>query len=43
VLVSISTILGINFYDFLLRVLGSEAMRAVFSYLIRQTLIRVGL
>jgi len=42
-LIAAATVIGTNLYDILMRVLGSEVMRAVFSYLIRQALTRVGL
>ena len=38
-----ATIIGTNLYDFLIKILGSEVMRTLFSYLIRQALIRIGL
>ena len=41
--IAAATVIGTNLYDILMRVLGSEVMRAVFSYLIRQALTRVGL
>ena len=42
-LIAHATIVGTNLYDFLMKILGSEVMRTVFSYLIRQALTRVGL
>ena len=42
-LIAQATIVGTNLYDFLMKILGSEVMRTVFSYLIRQALTRVGL
>jgi len=41
--IAATTILGNTLYDLLTRVLGSEVMRTVFSYLIRQALTRIGL
>jgi hypothetical protein len=38
-----ATIIGTNLYDFLLKILGSEVMRTLFSYLIRQAMARMGL
>jgi hypothetical protein len=38
-----ATIIGTNLYDFLIKILGSEAMRTLFSYLIRQAMARLGL
>ncbi len=38
-----SMVVGTNLYDLLMKILGSEVMRTVFSYLIRQALTRVGL
>ena len=42
-LIATDTIVGTNLYDILMRILGSEVMRTVFSYLIRQALTRIGL
>jgi len=42
-LIAHATIVGTNLYDLLMKILGSEVMRTVFSYLIRQALTRVGL
>jgi hypothetical protein len=42
-LIATATVVGTNLYDFLIKILGSEVMRTLFSYLIRQALIRVGL
>jgi len=42
-LIAHATIVGTNLYDFLTKILGSEMMRTIFSYLIRQALTRVGL
>ena len=41
--IAAATIIGTNLYDILIKILGSEVMRTVFSYLIRQALTRVGL
>jgi len=41
--IAAATIIGTNLYDILMKILGSEVMRTVFSYLIRQALTRVGL
>jgi hypothetical protein len=38
-----AAIIGTNLYDFLIKILGSEVMRTLFSYLIRQAMARVGL
>ena len=42
-LIATATVVGTNLYDLLMKILGSEVMRTVFSYLIRQALTRVGL
>ena len=42
-LIATATVVGTNLYDLLMKILGSELMRTVFSYLIRQALTRVGL
>jgi hypothetical protein len=42
-LITTATVVGTNLYDLLMKILGSEVMRTVFSYLIRQALTRVGL
>jgi hypothetical protein len=42
-LIATATVVGTNLYDFLIKILGSEVMRTLFSYLIRQALIRIGL
>jgi len=41
--IAVATIIGTNLYDILMKILGSEVMRTIFSYLIRQALTRVGL
>jgi hypothetical protein len=42
-LISTATVVGTNLYDFLIKILGSEVMRSLFSYLIRQAMARFGL
>jgi hypothetical protein len=42
-LIATATVVGTNLYDLLMKILGSEVIRTVFSYLIRQALTRVGL
>ena len=42
-LIATATVVGTNLYDLLMKILGSEVMRTVFSYLIRQALTRIGL
>jgi hypothetical protein len=42
-LIASATVVGTNLYDLLMKILGSEVMRTVFSYLIRQALTRIGL
>jgi hypothetical protein len=41
--IATATIVGTNLYDFLIKILGSEVMRTLFSYLIRQAMARFGL
>jgi hypothetical protein len=41
-LIATATTVGTNLYEFLIKILGSEVMRALFSYLIRQALARMG-
>jgi hypothetical protein len=41
--IAAATVIGTNLYDFLMKIMGSEVMRSLFSYLIRQALIRMGL
>ena len=42
-LIATATVVGTNLYDFLIKILGSEVMRNLFSYLIRQAMARFGL
>jgi len=42
-LIATATVVGTNLYDLLMKILGSEVMRSLFSYLIRQALTRMGL
>jgi hypothetical protein len=42
-LIATATVVGTNLYELLMKILGSEVMRTVFSYLIRQALTRIGL
>ena len=42
-LIAAATVIGTNLYDILMRVLGSEVMRSLFSYLIRQAMARFGI
>ena len=38
-----AAIVGTNLYDLFMKIMSSDVMRSLFSYLIRQVLIRVGL
>jgi hypothetical protein len=38
-----AALVGSNLYDLLMKIMSSDVMRSLFSYLIRQVLIRVGL
>ena len=42
-LIATATVVGTNLYDFLTKILGSEVMRTLFSYLLRQAMARFGL
>jgi hypothetical protein len=42
-LIATATVVGTNLYDLLMKILGSEVMRTVFSYLIRLALSRIGI
>jgi hypothetical protein len=42
-LIATATVVGTNLYDFLIKILGSEVMRTLFSYVVRMLLSRIGL
>ena len=40
---STAAIVGTNLYDLYMKIMSSDVMRSLFSYLIRQVLIRLGI
>jgi hypothetical protein len=42
-IIATATIVGTNLYDLFIKILGSEVMRFLFSYLIRRAMAQMGL